>query len=82
MRGLRARFGSPQKFLLALQQFSKRRYSKFSSCGRIKCDLAISEMSFDFLGHINKHFGDQGKYSYVYFRRLPMTGGVLGSGPI
>lgn len=33
---------------------------KFSLCGLVNCNLAISEVCFDFLGHINKHFEDQG----------------------
>ncbi len=53
----------------------------FSLFGLVKCNLAICKVCFDYLGHINKHFGDQGKYSYFCISRLSVTSGVLGQWP-
>lgn len=53
----------------------------FSLFGLFKCNLAISEVCFDYLGHINRHFGDQRKYSFFCISRLSTTSGVLSQWP-
>lgn len=75
--GLWAKFGPQQTFLLALQQVFKKVIWSFLF-GLFKCNLAISEVCFDFLGYINHHFPDRRKHFVFFVLRLPMTTGVLG----